>query len=158
MSGILGSAGRPMVAIGGKHAWKNFKKGDIAISLQWLDLGNDMPEPCMCIYPANNALMMNVGAYVVAQSAAWHYVDAKTGEPSKKLLLNAAKAVAHMGMFTDRFTLFRVCDAIAETVPDLLDMPDLPEAALEKRLFEKPKLGAEIRVSVGGELMAEGEL
>jgi hypothetical protein len=152
---LLGAAGRPLVAIGGQHAYKNFRKGNISISLQWLLIGEKQEiTACMCIYPAN-AMMMNVGAFAIPMQNAYLFADSKTGAPTPFLLEQAYEAVKHIGLFADRDTTFRMVDAIVESLPDLLAMPDIPDERQETELFSKPKLGIEVVATRNGQTMFE---
>lgn len=159
--GILGASGRPMVAFGDKHAWRTIRKGDVMVSLQWVKVHEwDDPEPCMCLFRANVGRLvaqMNSGAYVIPQNRACQYVNSVTGAPSPALLMGAVNAAKHMGFYPDQQTCFRIADAIAECIPDLLHMPDIPPADEAKALFEPPKTGVEVHIHSQGETIAEGQ-
>lgn len=160
--GILGAAGRPIVAFGGSYAWKQYRKGDLVISFQWLKLHDfdEMPEPCMCLFRANSSKLVqrqSNGAYVIPQNRACDYVHSKTGQPLPALLMGAVSAAKHMGYFPDQSTCFRIADAIVESIPDLILMPDVPSFDLEKHLFEPPKEGIEVTIREGSTVIAQGE-
>lgn len=159
--GILGAAGRPMVAFGGQNAYKTFKKGDVTVSLQWVQLNDwdEMPEPCMCLYRSNSSRLVQKqsgGAYVIPQNKACMYVDSKTGQPTKSLIAGASSAAIHMGFYPDQMTCFRIADAIVEAIPDLLYMPDVPPPKQEAELFAKPISGIEVTIRDAGQVVAQG--
>ena len=154
MNRILGPRGTAMVELGGARSWRTFTKGDIVISLQWLDLGaqghnEGAPEAVMAIFPANRR--METGAYIVPQANAWAYVNNK-GEPTPQLMKAAFLACVQMGFHPDKSTVFRVMDGICEAMGDLIRMPsDMPDSLH----VAKAVAGIEATMKLNGQTVAE---
>jgi hypothetical protein len=150
MSTILGARGLPMVQIGGDRAHKEFTKGDIVVSLQWIDRADVDPEgphPCMILRPKFRK--EDAGVYVIPQRNGFAYQDSK-GNPTAHALGAAFKAAIEMGFFPDQTTVHRILDAIHECMPDLIRMPSTQPNALEvKRAIR----GIEVSASVGGRVL-----
>ncbi len=153
---ILGTSGRPMVELGGTNALKQFTKGDVVCSLQWLDLGGeDGPEPCAALFPAHRR--METGAYVVPQQNA-HAFFTNQGHPTAHLMEAGFNAATQMGFFPDKSTVFRVIDVLTDAAADLVKMPtSLPSSVQEaiRREGEKLVYGIEATASVNGKTIAE---
>lgn len=153
---ILGTTGRPVIGFGGEEAHKQFTKGDIVCSLQWVDLGSDDgPEPVAAIYPTSRR--MDSGAYVVPQANA-HAFFSRDGNPTLHLMDCAVKAAHHIGSFPDRSTVYRIADILTEAAPDLVRMPtSLPESVAAAIRKEKGKnvMGIEATASVNGKVVKE---
>ena len=134
------------IVVGGEKAWKVTKKGDIAVAFHWIN-----GEPAMVLFPARPNTL-GASAFCVALSAAFKYA-LPNGYPTPYCVQQAARAVALMGMFSDRFTIHRVADAILEGIEDLLDMPPEPTA-------HRPKGRAvgEVTLTSGGRVVAEGTI
>ncbi len=147
---ILGTNGRPVVELGGARAWKQYVKGDIVASLQWLDCGGDMPEPCLALYAARRR--MDAGAYVITQGRAHEMAD-RHGNPTPALLRAGFVAAAQLGFHPDLATAHRCIDAIVEAIADLILMPSLPPVEPKK-----PERGIETVIRVNDEPVAEGVL
>ncbi len=139
--------GRPFVELGGTRAWKQYVKGDIVASLQWIDLGGDDPEPCLALF--STRLKSGAGAYVVTQAKAHQYADSR-GNPTPHLLRAGFAAAVQMGFFPDSSTVHRVIDVIVDTISDLILMPTLPPEAVKR-----PVRGIEATLSVNGKPVAE---
>lgn len=84
---LLGPSGTPYVDLSGARAWREFKKGDMVCSLQWLDLQahdpnfpEDGPIPCMVLHHAFRRL--EVGAHVIPQRYAYLYGAREESPPS----------------------------------------------------------------------------
>jgi hypothetical protein len=147
---ILGPNGMPMVELAGDRAWLIRPKGDLMVSMQWIDCGGEEPEPCMCLFPA--ARHMDTAAYVIRQHDAWAYATNK-GDASPHLIGAAFKAALHMGFFPDKSTVHRVIDAVLENLADLVRMPSSQPASLE---VARKRMGVEYRATVNGRTMIEG--
>lgn len=149
---ILGSTGLPMVQLGGDRAWRQFVKGDIVVSLQWLhrpDIDPDGPHPCMVLFP--RTLRMDGGAYVIPQRNAFAFCE-RDGSPTAHLMGTAFKACHTMGFFPDQSTVHRVIDAICECLGDLVSMPSTQPDALEVQV---QRMGVELSASINGKTIAE---
>jgi hypothetical protein len=153
---ILGTSGRPMVELGGTSAHRQFIKGDIVCSLQWLDLGGeDGPEPCAALFPTSRR--MEAGAFVVPQAKAYEYFTPQ-GNPTAHLMGAAFKACAQMGFHPDRSTVFRVIDVLTDAAPDLVKMPSSLPASVQEAIRkegERNVMGIEATASVNGKVIAE---
>ncbi|MGC3944608.1 MAG: hypothetical protein QM762_08825 [Chryseolinea sp.] len=142
-----------MACLGGEHAWRQFVKGDIVVSLQWLDrpdIDPEGPHPCMVLFPRE--LRMDGGAYVIPQRNAFAFAE-RDGSPTAHLMGTAMKAAITMGFFPDRFVMYRVVDAIVECLGDLVQMPSSQPAALD---IQRAIQGIELTAKVGGQTVAEG--
>lgn len=149
---ILGSTGLPMVQLGGDRAWRQFVKGDIVVSLQWIDrpdIDPDGPHPCMVLFPRTSR--MDAEAYVIPQKNAFAFCE-KDGSPTPHLLGTAFKAACTMGFFPDQSTIFRVIDAICESLGDLVSMPSTQPDALE---VQTKRMGVELSASINGKTIAQ---
>lgn len=155
---IIGTSGRPMVELGGTFVWRQFIKGDLVISFQWLDLreqgAGDGPEPVMSIFPAHRRV--DTGAFVVPQAKAFEYLDSK-GNPTPYLLGAAFKACVAMGSEPDKSTVHRIMDAIYEALPDLIKMPSAAPAEIANRQ-KRVVRGIEATATVNGHVVQEAVL
>lgn len=152
---ILAPSGLPMVQLGGDRAWRQFVKGDIVVSLQWIDrpdIDPDGPHPCMVLFPRSSR--MDAGAYVIPQKNAFAFCE-KDGSPTPHLMGTAFKAAGTMGFFPDQSTIHRVIDAICEAMADLVRMPSTQPLALE---IKRAAIGAELTAKVNGKTVAEGTI
>lgn len=147
---ILGPSGMPMVELAGERAWLIREKGDLIISMQWIDCGGEEPDPCMCIFPA--ARHMDTAAYVIMQRDSWAYATNR-GDATPHLIGAAFKAALHIGMFPDKSTVHRIVDAVLENLADLIRMPSSQPASLD---VARRTLGVEYRASVNGRTFTEG--
>lgn len=135
------------VHIGGKDSYKQFEKGDIVCSLQWV---ND--EPALILWP--KVKRIGSGAFVVCLSAAWQYADSH-GYPTRYLIDQSIKAAEIMCLEPHNFTIRAIADAIFEHIPDLVNMPPTPEDWTGKQVEEA--IG-EMSLKVEGETVMEREL
>ncbi len=153
---ILGTSGRPMVELGGTNALKQFVKGDIVCSLQWLDIGGeDGPEPVAALFPIHRR--METGAYVVPQANAYEFFTPQ-GHPTPHLMQAGINAATQMGFFPDRSTVFRIIEVLTDAAPDLVKMPtSLPASVHEaiRKEGERNVMGIEATASIGGKVIAE---
>lgn len=138
------------ITVGGKNAWKVKRKGDIAIAFHWIN-----GEPAMVLFPARPNTL-GATAFCLALSAAHKYAES-TGYPTRYCIEQAAKAAAMMGMYTDRFTVHRIADAILENIEDLLDMPPEPRAFTEEDRRKRRIIG-EMTFKSEGKVIAEREV
>jgi hypothetical protein len=150
---ILGPQGTALVELGGVRAWRTYAKGDLTISLQWLDLGEqgqcEGPEAVMALFPANRRV--NGAAYIVPQANAWAYVG-RDGNPTSHLFAAAFKAAVQLGFHPDKSTVFRIMDAICEGMGDLVKMPSEQPGDLH---VAKAVAGIEATMSLNGKVVAE---
>lgn len=133
------------VTLGGEKAWKVYSKGDIVVSFQWVN-----GEPAMILYP-KNPRNLNPGAFVIMLEVAFKYSDARSGAPSPYCMGQALKAAEVMGLFPDRFTLYRIVDAIMEGLLDLIEMPPEPTGLNQQQTEEV----GELVVKMGGRVIHE---
>lgn len=141
---ILGPSGSQLVELGGERSWRTRVKGDIVVSFQWLDIGGEDPEPCMCLFPANRR--MDTAAYVIPQRHAHAYATSDGGATPQHVG-TAFKAAIHMEFFPDKTTVHRIMDAIVENMPDLIEMPSDQPGALD---IKRAILGIEATAKVNG--------
>lgn len=87
-------------------------------------------------------------SWAIQLEAAYKYVDANTGAPSRWLLDNIPRILDYTGMSNDHTTAFRVCSAIVDAIPDLLEMP--PWEKYRRQLKAKVE---ELTLKVGGDEM-----
>ncbi len=155
---ILGKSGRPMVELGGSYCWRQYVKGDLVVSFQWLDLREqgqgDGPEPVMTIFP--KLRRVDTGAFVVPQAKAYEYLDSK-GNPTPYLMGAAFKACLAMNSEPDRATIHRIMDCIYECMPDLIAMPMAVPAEIVARQVRKT-IGLELTAKVNGRTVQESVL
>src|SRR5574341_1017129 len=137
------------VVVGGKNAWRVKRKGDIVVAFHWVN-----GEPAMVLFPMRPNTAVKPTACVVALSVAHKYAES-TGYPSRYCIEQAAKFAVLMGMYTDRFTIHRIADAILEGIEDLLDMPPEPQAF--RRDYKKRVIG-EMTFKSEGKVVAEREV
>lgn len=147
MSGILGPRGQNWVALGGERCHKQWVKGDIVATLQWLDIGKKDPSACLVLFPAT--LKLDGGAYAIPQENAWEYADNK-GNPTPHLLVAAHNATVSMGFFPDKATVFRVVDLIVEGLPELVRMPSDQPAAFD---IKRAVHGIEATAKINGHIV-----
>lgn len=138
-----------MVELGGERAWLQRVKGDIVCSFQWLDIGDDEPQPCMVLFPASRH--MDTAAYVIPQRNAYAYATS-SGGATPDLMGCAFKAAQHMGMFPDKSTVSRIMDIVLDGLPDLVRMPSDQHADLA---VKRQHHGIEATVKVNGRTVRE---
>jgi hypothetical protein len=136
------------LVVGGKGAWRVKRKGDIAIAFHWVN-----KEPAMVLFPARPNTLGATACVIPLASA--HAYAQPNGYPTQYCIAQAAKYAALMGMYTDRFTIHRIADAILENIEDLLDMPPEP------RQLERERQGrviGEVTLKSGGKQIGGGEV
>jgi len=157
---ILGPSGLPLVDLSGERAWKQFTKGDLVASMQWIDLqasnpgyDEEGPVPCMAIYHAHRRI--DKTAYVIPQRAAFKYIGSD-GKPTILFHNAVALAVLEMGFGpTDRAAQRRMLDIFYECLPELFRMPrDQPDALEVARQI----MGVEVTAKVNGKTMHQDVL
>ncbi|WP_422097489.1 hypothetical protein [Variovorax sp.] len=149
---LLGPRGTPMVELGGERAWRQYTKGDIVCSLQWLDLQaqdpafpEDGPIPCMVLYHAFRR--METGAHVIPQRYAYLY-GAREGKPTFHFFRAVVDACETIGFDrNDKSAQHRMMDLVVEALPDLILMPTEQPNALE---IKRHRLGIEVTARAGG--------
>jgi len=109
------------VMLGGENARQLYTKGDLVISLQYVN-----KEPAMVIFPRRKRESCK-GAFIVLLSAAYKYTD------QVYLLSQSFFAADLMGMFPDKATVFRIADTIYEGLGELCMMK--PEPEKEKKVI-----------------------
>lgn len=148
-AGLLGPRGQSWVSVGGDRCFEQRIKGDICVSLQWLEVGKKEPSACMVLFPTT--LKLDGGAYAIPQENAYEYADSKGG-PTPYLLTAAFNAAQTMGFFPDKSTVFRIVDIIVESLPDLIRMPSEQPGQLDmKRIVQ----GIEATARVGGQVFRQ---
>lgn len=152
MSQIYGINGKRMVAVGGKDAYRTFKKGSVVCCLQW---AGDPLEPAMCLFPA--VPMSNSGLFVMCLSSAHKYLE-RNGYASMALKTQGWKDIArHLGMDeTSRNVCADICGLIEDAAPDLVWMPPAPKH-IEK--MAAPEKVGELQIrEKGGRVLNEVEV
>jgi hypothetical protein len=135
------------VHIGGKDSYKQFEKGDIVCSLQWV---ND--EPALILWP--KVKRIGSGAFVVCLSSAWKYATPQ-GYPTAYLVEQSIKAAEVMCLEPHNFTLKAIADAIFEHIPDLVEMPPTPQDWTGRQVEEA--IG-EMAVKIEGQTVTQQEI
>jgi len=152
MSTILSPRGTPLVQIGGDRAWREFTKGDIVVSLQWLDrpdIDPEGPHPCMILRPLLRK--EDAGVYVIPQRNGFAYAQ-RGGGPTPHAMGAAFKAAIEMGFFPDQSTVYRILDCVMECMPDLIRMPSVQPADLE---VKRALMGIEASATINGRVLAQ---
>lgn len=147
---ILSENGKRVLAIGGEHAWKQYRKGDVLVTYQWV---ND--EPCMCLFAAVGS--QNRGAFVIALSALHKYMDNK-GYPTRYLVMATVDIAKQLGFTPGKDICMRIADVIADGAQDLVRMPPMPKAVREAA---KPEPVGTLEIREGdraGRLVHEAEV
>ncbi len=156
---ILGPTGLPIVDLGGSRAWRQFTKGDITCSLQWIDLQafnpdyeEEGPVPCMCLFHAHRR-SIETSTYVIPQSAAYKFIRTDGQGPTIYFNNAVALAVIEMGFGpNDKSAMYRVIDLIRDHLPDLFAMSGQQPAELDI----KPQImGIEATVKVNGKTVKQ---
>jgi hypothetical protein len=139
---ILGSKGTPHVEFGGARAWRVYSKGDIVVSYQWIDTGDESgePQPCMCLYPANRR--MEVGAMALPADNAYLYATNK-GYATPHLVGAAFKGAIAMGFEPTKAVVGRIITLVLDGLEDLIRMPTAQPADLD---VARATMGIEVQV------------
>ena len=133
VGGLLGPRGLPMVNLSGDRAWKQFTKGDVIASLQWVDVKafdpqfeEEGPVPCMCLFHAHRRV--ETGSYVIPQLNAFKYASSGGNSVPPFFARIARDIVAELGFdANDKAAWHRCFDLVLEAMPDLIRMPsDMP--------------------------------
>lgn len=156
---ILGPKGLPVVDLGGSRALKQFTKGDITCSLQWIDLQAYNPDydeegavPCMCLFHAHRRAI-ETSAYVIPQSAAFRFVRSDGQGPTVFFANAVALATLEMGFGpTDKSAQHRTIDMILEYLPDLFAMSGQQPDDLN---VARALMGIEATVKVNGKTVKQ---
>lgn len=139
------------ILLGGEKAWRKREHGDLVISYEWLN-----NEPCMCIFPKIRR-QDHQGALVIPIESAHKYVESN-GYPNVEYTTGMAlQACIHMGMLPEKSTIHRIIDAIADGLPDLVDMPPEPPAHQIDKIDTAPTVG-DLSIQVDGETILETEV
>lgn len=138
-------SGKPMLALGGEHAYKQFVKGDINVSLQWVH-----DEPCIVLFAVYGGAVKK-GAFCIALSALHRYVDSN-GYPTGYGARASIDIATQLGFTPGKDICFRITEAILDAAEDLVRMPPTPQ---EVRDAHKPEPVGELSIKVGGRLVRE---
>lgn len=152
---LLGPRGTPYVELGGERAWRQYVKGDVTASLQWIDLQahdpafpESGPIPCLCLFHSHRRAM--TGSHIIPQRFAYLY-GAREGKPTKHFFRMVCDASETMGFDrNDKAAQFRVLDLVVEALPDLILMPGEQPDALEVAVH---KAGIEVHVKANGQTL-----
>lgn len=152
MSQIYGFGGKPLVAVGGKDSYRQFKKGNVVCSLQW---AGEPIEPAMCLFP--HVPTSGAGVFVLCLSSLYKYVE-KSGYASLALKTDGWRDIArHLGLDPlSRSVCADICGLIEDAAPDLVWMPPTPKE-IEKKA-EAPKVGEMQIREKGGRVVHEAEV
>lgn len=157
---LLGPRGTPMVELGGERAWRQFTKGDVVASLQWLDLQaqdpdfpEDGPIPCLCLF--HSFRRMDTGAHIIPQRYAYLY-GATDGKPTQAFFNGVMNACETLGFDrNDKASQHRIMDIVLDAMPDLILMPSTQPNALE---VKKHVSGIEASVKINGRMAHQESL
>jgi hypothetical protein len=151
---VLGPRGLPMVNLAGERSWKQFTKGDMVASLQWIDVQafdphfeHEGPQPCMCLF-ASHKRTIEQSAYVIPQANAFKYAKSNgTGFPPA-FLMAVRNALIEMGFdANDKHAAHRLLDLVVECMPELIAMPSEQPKDLH---VARQIAGIEVAVKVNG--------
>lgn len=149
---LLGPRGTPYVELGGERCWKQYTKGDMTCSLQWIDLQKQDPAfpeagpiPCMCLF--HSFRRMDTGAHVIPQRYAYLY-GAREGKPTDHFYRAVVDACETVGFDrNDKAARHRMMDLVLEALPELILMPSEQPSQLEIRAH---RTGIEASVTING--------
>ncbi|MCY1167368.1 hypothetical protein D9M73_73290 [compost metagenome] len=144
---LLGPTGNQMLAIGGEYAWRQYVKGDVMITFQWI---ND--DPSICLFPAVPRIKR--GAYVIGLSALHKYVE-NTGHPTRYMVAQSIKIAQQLGFQPGKDICFRLVEMVLDAALELVHMPPTPEIV---RKAEEPDKVGEMVVKQGGRVVMEREV
>jgi hypothetical protein len=155
MSQIYGVAGRPLMAVGGEHSWKQFRKGSVVLSLQWAGKSHEDIEPAMVLFP--NVSNSRGGVFVLCLSSLFKYVE-KTGYATANLKNTGWKDIARQLDLdpTSRSVCGDICSLIEDAAPELVWMPPAPR---EVEKAQAPEKVGELQIrEKGGKVLHEAEV
>lgn len=154
MNMVLGASGRPIVELGGRRAWRQFTKGELVCSLQWMQVTPGEPsEACMMFFRAHRAAEPR--AFGIAQGHMHLYFDTRpgrSGSPLPALIERCFRGAVEMGFEPQRWLIKRLVDLACDAANDFKDMPSEQPAELD---VKKPIMGIEVTAKVGGKVFAE---
>lgn len=156
---LLGPSGLPYVDLGGERALKQVTKGDVTMSLQWIDLHASNPDydeegpvPCMALFHAHRRTL-ETSAYVIPQTAAFKFVRSDGQGPTAYFANAVALATLEMGFGpNDKSAQHRVIDLIRDHLPDLFAMSGEQPADLT---VARALMGIEATVKVNGKVIKQ---
>lgn len=156
---ILGAKGLPLVDLGGERALKQVTRGDVTMSLQWIDLQASNPAydeegavPCMCLFHAHRRAI-ETSAYVIPQSAAFNFIRTDGEGPTIYFANAVALATLEMGFGpNDKSAQHRVIDIIRDHLPDLFKMSGEQPSDLN---VARALMGIEATVKVNGKTVKQ---
>ena len=144
---MLGPSGKQLLAIGGEYAWKQFIKGDVMVTLQWIN--ND---PSICLFPA--VPRIKPSAYVIGLSALHKYVESN-GHPTRYMMAQSIKMAECLGFQPGKDVCFRIMEMVLDAAQDLVMMPPTPEIVVKSE--KAPPVG-ELTIKRDGETIMEAEV
>lgn len=135
------------ILIGGEKAWSTRRNGEIGVALQWIN-----QEPHMILFPAHAAPQRS-GAFCIPLDSAWKYVGSD-GHPNYEYIAQQAQVACEiMQLPFSKQRVFRIAEAIADNMGDLIRMPPEPPSQQEK-----PESVGEMAVKIDGETVHEQEV
>jgi hypothetical protein len=152
MTQIYGTTGKPLMAVGGEHSWKQFRKGSVVCSLQWAGKSHEDIEPSMVLFP--NVSNTRGGVFVLCLSSLFKYVE-KTGYATLNLKTNGWKDIARQLDLdpTSRSVCADICGLIEDAAPELVWMPPAPPVV---EAAQAPEKVGELTISErGGKVLHE---
>jgi hypothetical protein len=155
MPQIYGVTGRPLMAVGGEHSWKQFKKGSVVLSLQWAGKTHEDIEPAMVLFPFVS--LSRGGVFVLCLSSLYKYLE-KTGYATTALKTEGWKDIARqLGLDpTSRSVCADICGLIEDAAPELVWMPPTPKEVAKAQ--EPEKVGTMTISEKGGKVLHEAEI
>lgn len=138
--------------VGGDDAWKVHRTGELVVAFHWVGSGGNDPEPTMCLYPAHPS--RKAGVVMIGLSAAYKYVDSRSGDPTPYLVQQCVPFSEHMGMVITSGTLRKIANTVVDFIPDLLAMPNEPDELDAIRRAKEGKVG-EMSIIANGEKVLE---
>jgi hypothetical protein len=155
MSQIYGVTGKPLMAVGGEHSFKQFRKGSVVLSLQWAGTDRENIEPAMVLFPnVNNS---RGGVFVLCLSSLHKYMQT-SGYATQELKTHGWKAIAKQLDLdqTSRSVCGDIISLIEDAAPALVWMPPTPKEV--QKLAEAEKVGTLTVSEKGGRVLHEAEV
>ncbi len=122
-------------------ASKNYN--DFVVFFQYVEIDKNM-EPVMVVGAPRYK-----SAYIIPLNVAYKYADSVTGEPTDYLVQAALTIGETLRLGVDKLTVYRICSAIVDNLPDLVSMP--PHSGISQKQLMKEAEQSGLVVKLDGE-------